>query len=360
MADLKAQYRALEPEIQAALRGVLEKGQFVLGENVSALEAEVAELCGAGYGVAVASGTDAITIALAALGVGPGDEVVTTPFTFVATTESVVLVGARPVYADIDPRTFNIDPEAVRRAITPRTKALLPVHLYGQCAQMDDILDAAQEHGLRVICDAAQAIGAQYRGRRIGELGDAVTLSFFPTKNLGAYGDGGMILTNDEAVAEKARSLRFHGMSSSNSYRYVGYCSRLDELQAAVLRVKLARLTDWNDARRRNAAVYTEALKGSAVVPPVEEPGNHHVYHQYTIRCPDRESAQAILKQAGVASAVYYLAPLHVQEAYSFLGYKPGDFPEAEKAAREVLSVPVHPELAPEQVQTVAKTLRSI
>ena len=359
MADLKTQYRGLEAEIQSALRGVLEKGRFVLGENVSALEAEVAELCGARHGVAVASGTDAITIALAAFGVGAGDEVVTTPFTFVATTESVVLVGARPVYADIEPATFNINPDAIEKAITPRTKALLPVHLYGQCARMDEILQMAEKRGLVVICDAAQAIGARYQGKRIGELGDAATLSFFPTKNLGAYGDGGMILTNDEAAARKAKSLRFHGMSSSNSYDSVGYCSRLDELQAAILRVKLGRLASWNEARRHNAAAYSEALADSAIIPPVEEPGNYHVYHQYTVRYPNRDAVRAALAEAGVDSVVYYPAPIHMQPAYSFLGCKEGDFPQAERASREVLSVPVHPELSAEQVQTVAEALRN-
>jgi dTDP-4-amino-4,6-dideoxygalactose transaminase len=338
----------------------LEGCQFILGENVFALEAEIAERCGAKYGIAVASGTDAITIALAAFGIGPGDEVVTTPFTFVATTESIVLVGARPVYADIDPATLNIDPAAIRRAITSKTKALLPVHLYGQCARMDEILKIAEEHGLLVICDAAQAIGASYQEKRIGQLGHAATLSFFPTKNLGAYGDGGMILTNDDEAAERARSLRFHGMSSSYAYSRVGFCSRLDELQAAVLRVKLSRLPGWNEARRRNAAIYNRALAGGPIIAPIEAPGNYHIYHQYTVRCPNREAARAALKEAGVDSAIYYPAPLHLQEAYSFLGYKQGDFPEAERASREVLSVPVHPELAPERVQTVAEALSAV
>jgi dTDP-4-amino-4,6-dideoxygalactose transaminase len=359
MANLKAQYTALEPEIQSALRDVFAKCQFILGENVTKLEAEVAEMCGAKHGIAVASGTDAITIALAAYGIGPGDEVVTTPFTFVATTESIVLVGARPVYADIDPDTFNIDPAAIRKAITPKTKALLPVHLYGQCADIDEILKIAEEHNLIVICDGAQAIGASYKGKQIGKLGHAVTLSFFPTKNLGGFGDGGMILTNSDEAAAKAKSLRFHGMSPTYSYAYdhIGFCSRLDEMQAAILRVKLSHLKAWNEARRANAVTYSNALAGSSVIAPVEKPDNYHIYHQYTMRCPNRQSIQTILKDAGVGSAVYYPAPLHTQGAYSFLGYKEGDFPEAERASREVLSVPVHPELTQEQVKTVVDAL---
>lgn len=357
MANLTAQYYALETEINAAMRDVLETGRFILGENVSTLEADVAALCGAKHGISVASGTDAITISLAALGIGPGDEVITTPFTFVATTEAIVMVGARPVYVDIDPVTYNISPEQVRKAITAKTKAILPVHLYGQCAEMDGILAIADEYGLIVVCDAAQAIGASYKGKEIGLLGDAATLSFFPTKNLGAFGDGGMILMNDDAAAEKAKSLRFHGMSSSYCYQHVGFCSRLDALQAAVLRVKLPKIVEWNNTRREHAAVYNQALQGNRITAPVEAAGNHHIYHQYTVRTPNREATQAALKEAGVDSAIYYPAPLHVQEAYAFLGYKEGDFPVSEQASKEVLSIPVHPELTPEQVRTVADAL---
>lgn len=360
MADLKAQYHALEAEIQSALHNVLDNGRFILGENVAALEREIAEFCGAKHGIAVASGTDAITIALAAFGIGPGDDVVTTPFTFGATTESILLVGARPVYVDIDPATYNIDTKAIRKAITPKTKAILPVHLYGQCANMDEIQAIADEHGLLVICDAAQAIGSTYKGKPIGQLSQAATLSFYPTKNLGAYGDGGMILINDDAAAEKARSLRMHGMAGAYTYKHVGYCSRLDELQAAVLRIKLPHLKNWNDTRRNNAALYNKALGAGSITAPVEEEGNYHIYHQYTMRCPDRQAVRESLKAAGVGSDVYYPSPLHIQEAYAFLGYKEGDFPEAEKASREALSIPVHPELTPEQVQTIAESLKKL
>lgn len=357
MADLRAQYRTLEPEIKAALHDVLDKCHFILGENVTTLETEVAEYCGAKYGISVASGTDALTISLAALGIGPGDEVITTPFTFVATNEAIALVGATPVYADIDPVTFNIDPASIKKVITSKTKAILPVHLYGQCANVDEIEKMAEEHGLNVVYDGAQAIGAAYRGRKVGEMGDATTLSFFPTKNLGGYGDGGMILTNNESVLENAKSLRFHGMSSSYTYKRIGFCSRLDEIQAAILRVKLSRLQSWNDARRSHAAMYNQALIGSSIIPPTEEPGNHHIYHQYTMRTTNRAAVQASLKESGVDSAIYYPSALHIQEAYSFLGYKEGDFEESERATREVLSVPVHPELTPEQVQIVAEAL---
>lgn len=358
MADLCAQYRSLQPEIDAAVQSVLEKGRFILGENVSLLEEETAALCGAKYGIGVNSGTDAIIIALAAAGVNPGDEVITTPFTFVATTEAVVIIGARPVYADIDPDTFNLDPAAVEKVITPKTKAILPVHLFGQCARMEELESIAQKYGLKIICDGAQAIGALRNSRKLGDMGDATTLSFFPTKNLGAYGDGGMILTNDDDIARRARSLRFHGQSSSYTYERVGFCSRLDELQAAILRVKLPHLSSWNEKRRRNAAVYSSILDGTAIKIPKVDDGNYHIYHQYTLRSPDRDRLKEILAAEGVSSAVYYPEPLHIQKAYDFLGYKIGDFPKSEQAAREVLSVPVYPELTEEQVSIVASALR--
>jgi len=358
MADLCAQYRSLQSEIDAAVHSVLEKGRFILGENVTLLEQETADLCGAKYGIGVNSGTDAIIIALAAAGIGHGDEVITTPFTFVATSEAIVIVGARPVYADIDPDTFNLDPAAVEKAITPKTKAILPVHLFGQCARIEELESIAQKHGLKIICDGAQAIGAARNGRKLGEMGDAATLSFFPTKNLGAYGDGGMILTNDEDIARRARSLRFHGQSSSYTYERVGFCSRLDELQAAILRVKLPHLIGWNEKRRKNASAYNSVLGGTPIKIPKIDEGNYHIYHQYTLRTPARDRLKEILAGEGVSSAVYYPEPLHIQKAYEFLGYKAGDFPASEQAAREVLSVPVYPELTEEQVSDVAVALK--
>ncbi len=359
MADLRAQYRSLEAEINAAVLDVLGKCSFILGETVTKLEEDIAALCGAKYGIAVNSGTDAITIALAAAGVGPGDEVITTPFTFVATTESICLVGAKPVYADIDPVTYNINTVAVEKAISPKTKAILPVHLYGQCANMDEIMEIAARHNLKVICDGAQAIGATYRGRPIGELGDACTLSFYPTKNLGGAGDGGMILTNSDELAEAARSLRDHGRSATYAYERIGFCSRLDGIQAAVLGVKLTKLKEWNESRRTHGHAYTAALEGSSITAPTELAGNYHVYHQYTIRTGNRDIVQSTLKNAGIGCAVYYPSPLHVQPAYAFLGYKEGDFPAAELASREVLSLPVHPELREEQVAEIVKALKT-
>ncbi|MDO8683003.1 MAG: DegT/DnrJ/EryC1/StrS family aminotransferase, partial [Armatimonadota bacterium] len=350
MANLRVQYAEIKDEVDSAVRGVIENGDFRPGESVIRLENDVAAMCGAKFGVAVHSGTDAILIALRAAGVRPGDEVVTTPFTFVATTEAIVLAGAVPVYADIDPDTFNIDPEDIERRITSKTTAILPVHLYGQCAEMDAIESIASRHGLKVIYDAAQAIGAAQNSRRIGETGNAATLSFFPTKNLGAYGDAGMILTNDEALCEKARLLRVHGMKpGSYYYEDVGYCSRLDELQAAVLLVKLKRLETWNEKRRQNAARYFEALSGTPIKAPTVREGRLHTFHQFTICHPRRDDLHDALWANGIGSAVYYPLSLHLQPAYRYLGYAEGDFPIAEKAAKEVLSIPVHPELTEDQ-----------
>jgi len=364
MANPKAQYVALREEIASAVQSVFDSCQFILGPNVSALEEEVSRTCGARFGIAVNSGTDAIVIALAAAGVGPGDEVVTTPFTFVATAEAVMIVGATPVFIDIDPGDFNLDPDLIEDKITSRTKAILPVHLYGQCAEIERIEEIARRHGLKLISDGAQAIGSKHKGKGIGAYGDAATLSFYPTKNLGGAGDGGMVLTNREDVAEKAKSMRFHGTDGSFAYQsfglaqYVGFCSRLDEIQAAVLRVKLKRLDQWNAARAANAAYYIDALEGLPLELPVAKPENHHAYHQFTVRFARRDELKAKLAERGVGAAVFYPSPLHLQRAYARLGYKPGDFPEAEKAASEVLSLPVFPELSPDDRETVAGAVR--
>jgi len=358
MANPKAQYEALRDEITWAVQWVFDSCQFILGPSVEALEEEVPSVCDARFGIAVNSGTDAIVIALAAAGIGSGDEVITTPFTFVATTEAIMIVGARPVYVDIDPSDFNLDPELIEQAITSRTKAILPVHLYGQCAEIERMQAIAQEHGLKLIADAAQAIGSKHKAKGMGAYGDAATLSFYPTKNLGGCGDGGMVLTNDAELAEKAKSLRFHGQDGSYSYQYVGFCSRLDEIQAAVLRVKLKRLDEWNGARAANAAYYLDALKDLPLKLPYAKPENLHTYHQFTVRSARRDELKAKLAERGVGSAVFYPSPLHVQKAYQSLGYKQGDFPEAEKAAQEVLSLPVFPELAATDRQTVAAAVR--
>jgi dTDP-4-amino-4,6-dideoxygalactose transaminase len=358
VANPKAQNLALKDEIAAAVQQVFESGQFILGPNVTALEQEVADFCEAGIGIAVNSGTDAIVVALAACGVGPGDEVITTPFTFVATTEAIMIVGAKPVYVDIEPSTFNLDPAKVEAAITLNTKAILPVHLYGQCAEVGRIGEIAAKHGLKVVYDGAQAIGSRSDGKGIGVYGDASTLSFYPTKNLGGCGDGGMVLTCDDEVARMSKSLRFHGMDGNYSYEHVGYCSRLDEIQAAVLRVKLKRIAEWNEARRKHAAYYIDALRDLPLSLPEAQTENYHIYHQFTLRFSKRDELKTKLAERGVGSAVFYPSPLHLQNAYLNLGYKQGDFPEAEKAASEVLSLPVFPELEQEQVETVASAIR--
>lgn len=366
MADIRAQYEIVGPDVRKKLDEVLSSCQFILGENVERLEEEVAALSGAKYGVSVASGTDAILISLLALGIGPGDEVITTPFTFVATAEAVALAGAKPVFVDIRSDTYNIDAELIPAAITERTKAILPVHLYGQCADVGEILEIAKKNDLRVVWDAAQAIGAKYKDTGIGEYADAVTLSFFPTKNLGGYGDGGMLLTNDEEIASNARSLRFHGTDNGYGFKAfakavrIGYCSRLDEIQAAILRAKLGYLAQWNERRRANAAYYCDRLTETGLRLPLEMPDCYHVYHQYTVRSAERDALQAGLKERGIGSAVYYPLPLHVNPAYYYLGYKSGDLPESESAAKEVLSIPVYPEMTEEQREMVADVVSEV
>jgi len=359
MADLRAQYQSIKGELDDAVCEVMETGRFILGENVENLEKEIARYSGAAYGIGVNSGTDAIGLALAAVGIGHGDEVITTPFTFVATSEVIALLGAKPVYVDIDPVTFNLDPNRIESKITDKTKAILPVHLYGQPADVERISEIARRHGLRVIYDGAQAIGAEAVGKPIGAYGDALTLSFFPTKNLGGAGDGGMVLTNDAEVAEKLRALRFHGSGGTYAYRYVGYCSRLDALQAAILRRKLPHLTAWTEARRTHAEEYRLLLADLPITLPDETAGSKHVYHQFTIRSAERDRLREYLKAAEIDTGVYYPGPLHVEEAYRYLGYRVGDFPEAERACREVLSIPIFPEMSDEQLAHVAGSIRS-
>lgn len=366
LADLRAQYRSLKDEIDAATVAVIESSCYVGGENVVRLEEEIARECGAAYGVAVASGTDALVLSLVACGIGPGDEVITTPFTFGATTEAIVLVGATPVYVDIDMCTYNMETAGagVESKITDRTRALLPVDLFGHMADRASLKDIAVRHNLRLVIDSAQSIGALQNGAPIAVDGDTTTLSFYPTKNLGAYGDGGMVLTNDEAIAALLRTLRDHGQSSYGYHERLGYCSRLDSLQAAILRVKLPHLSAWNEQRRRNAALYDGFLadlaldKHADVVLPGFERGNYHVYHQYTIRHPRRAELQAYLKENGVDTKVFYPLPAHLQQAYAYLGYHSGDLPHAEQVAQEVLSLPIHPELNVEQIEYVSHLIR--
>ena len=356
--DLKVQYASIQKEIDAAIKEVVASTQFVLGPAVRDLERRVAAYCGCEYGVGVASGTDALRLALTALGVGPGDEVITTPFTFIATANTISHCGARPVFVDIDPRTYNLDPIPVKEAITERTRAIVAVHLYGQPADMDPIMELARAHGLVVIEDAAQAIGAGYKGQRAGSMGNAGCLSFYPTKNLGAYGDGGMVVTNDAAVAEKIDTLRRQGSKKKYHAEVLGFNSRLDSLQAAILGVKLDHLDEWNEGRRGIARRYNELLAELPVTTPYESPKVHHVYHQYTIRAPERGALAAHLKERGVGTMIYYPVPLHLQRLYADQGSGRSGLAASETAGAEVLSLPIYPELTDGQLLEVARAVR--
>jgi dTDP-4-amino-4,6-dideoxygalactose transaminase len=360
LLDLTAQYHSIQSEIDEAIQHVLESGHFILGPNVSALEQEVAAYLGVKHGVGVASGTDALVIALRAIGIGPGDEVIIPAYTFFATAGAVLLVGATPVFVDIYTDTYCLNVEQATEHITPRTKAVIPVHLYGHPADMMPLLKLAREHNLKVIEDNAQAFGAEYQGRKTGSLGDMACLSFFPTKNLGAFGDGGMIVTNDDGLAAQVRMLRTHGWKKKYFPEMVGYNSRLDELQAAILRVKLPHISHWNDHRHEIAQQYNQHLTSLALTVPYEAPDTRHVYHLYTIRVSERERIQADLKSQGIASEVYYPQPPHLTTPCRFLGYQPGSFPEAERASRETLSLPLYPEMTQEQMGTVIEALEGL
>ncbi len=358
IVDLRAQYAAIAGEIRAALDDVLASQQFILGPQLTALEQDVARLCGRRFGIGVASGTDALLLALRACDIGRGEDVIVPAFSFIATAGAVSALGARPVFADIDPRTLNLDPAQIEAKITPKTRAVIAVHLYGLPAEMDRILEVAGRRGLRVIEDNAQAIGASYRGRKTGSLGELGCISFFPSKNLGAYGDAGMIVTDSEQLAARLRLLRNHGQAKKYVSEEQGWNSRLDEIQAAVLRVKLRHLERWNTARQGHAAEYTARLSRlPGVVTPTVPDGCMHVFHQYTIRTPQRDRVQQALADRGIASTVYYPVPLHLQPLYVGLGYKCGDLPVAERAADEVLSLPLYPELTSEQIERVADAL---
>ncbi len=360
--DLVTQYKSIKNEIDDAILDVLEKGHFIIGENVKKIEESIASFVGVKHAIGVASGTDALLISLMAIGIKPGDEVITTPFTFFATAGSIARLYAKPVFVDIDPKTYNIDPnkleEMLKKRYSSKMKAIIPVHLYGQCADMDPILELAKKYNLKVIEDAAQSLGATYKGKQSGSMGDFGTFSFFPTKNLGAYGDGGMIVTNDDELAEKARILRVHGAKPKYYHSVVGLNSRLDEIQAAVLNVKFKYLPKWIEQKRKVAEVYNklfvEGLSGR-VVTPYEAPYNYHTYHQYTIRvsADKRDNLRAYLKEQGIGTSVYYPLPLHLQKCFNYLGYKEGDFPESEKASKEVLSLPMYPEISNEKLKLV-------
>ena len=359
--DLRQQFEQIRNEVMDAVTSVMESQRFVLGPEVELLEKEISDYLGCRFAVACASGTDALILTLMAAGVGTGDEVITTPFTFVATASAIVRAGATPVFVDIDPVTYNIDAESVSRAITSRTRAIIPVHLFGLPAEMGPIMDVARQNGIAVIEDAAQAIGAVYQGRKTGTIGAMGCFSFFPSKNLGAAGDGGMITTNDPKHADRVRLLRVHGSRHKYQYEILGTNSRLDALQAAILRVKLRHLEDWTEQRRRNAENYRRLLAssvaGSHLTLPTEPKGTRHVYNQFTVRCTERNSLRDHLHGKGVPTEIYYPCPLHLQPAFAYLGYAEGSLPHAEAAAREVFSLPGYPELTADQQFMIVSAL---
>jgi len=361
LLDLRAQYERVGKEIKRAVEKVLQGGHYILGPNVQALEKEIAAYCGVGYAVGVASGTDALRLSLISIGIGRGDEVIVPPFTFVATTEVVTQLGAHPVFIDIEEKTFNIDAEKIEQAITGRTKAIIPVHLYGHAAHMEKIIYLAKKYNLKVIEDAAQALGAECMVSgtysKVGSLGDVGCLSFFPTKVLGGCGDGGMVLTNSEEIAEKIRILRAHGLEDNYSYRFPGYNSRLDEVQGAILRVKLRYLDEWIDVRRQKASLYNELFTRlcSLIKTPQEVSYARHSYGVYTIRSPRRDGLKEYLATREIGTKVYYPIPLHLQEVHKSLGYKKGNFPVAEETCRQVLSLPIYPELAEDKIELVVR-----
>jgi dTDP-4-amino-4,6-dideoxygalactose transaminase len=373
LLDLKAQYAEIRSEVLPVIESVCASQQFILGEHVRAFETEAAQYCAASAGVGVSSGTDALLLALMAFGIGAGDEVITSPFTFFATAGTIARTGARPVFCDIDPGNFNLSPaavesfierecrveagELVNRSTGGRIRALMPVHLYGQAADMDPLVRIARRHRLRIIEDAAQAIGTEYAGVRVGSIGDIGCFSFFPSKNLGAFGDAGLCTTNDAELAEHMRVLRVHGGKPKYFHALIGGNFRIDELQAAILRVKLRHLDTWTEARRRNAAYYSAAFEksglGARVVTPVLAGPGRHIFNQYVIRAERRDALRAALTDRGIGTEIYYPVPLHLQQCFAYLGYAPGDFPESERAAGETLALPIYPELSQPQLDQV-------
>lgn len=360
--DPTREHAEIADALEAAVLGVVRSGRYALGPEVERFEEEIATYVGVRHAVGVASGTDALLLALRALGIGPGDEVVTTPFSFFATAGAIVHAGARPVFADVRPDTFNLHPEAAAAAVTPRTAALLPVHLFGHMAEMRPLRELAERHGLALVEDAAQAIGARQAKRAAGSVGDAACFSFYPTKNLGGLGDGGLVATDDDEVAARVRRLRVHGRARDDyRHREVGYNSRLDALQAAALRVKLGRLEAWTERRREHARAYTRHLTGvDGLEPPVVRPGNRHVFHQYTVRCRERDVVRGRLEEARIGYGVFYPVPLHRQEALAELGYGEGALPEAERASREALSLPVFAGLTEGERERVLGVLEGV
>jgi len=364
LLDLRAQHQTIRDEVMAAITRVVDSQQFILGEEVRQFEEEVAAYCGTSFAIGCASGSDALFLALLALGIGPGDEVLTSPYSFFATAGEITRVGAVPVFVDIDEPTFNLDVRLIeeRLAAHPKIRAILPVHLFGGCADMDPICAIARAHGLPVIEDAAQSIGAEYKGRRAGSIGQLGCFSFYPTKNLGGYGDGGMLTTSDADLSSRLRALRVHGSTTRYVHEWVGVNSRLDALQAAVLRVKLRYLDEWSAGRQRNAEYYRTRLTDLSlpvVLPSTTYFQTRHIYNQFTMRCPDRDNLQMYLKQQSIGSEIYYPLPLHLQPCYADLGYKKGDFPVSERFAAEALSIPVQPELAGDDIEYICDTIQA-
>ena len=362
LLDIKEQNRSLRPEIEAALGRVLDSNAFILGPEVAELEKELAEYCGAGFGIGCASGSDALLLAMMALDVGPGAEVITTPYSFFATVSAVTRLGARPVFVDIEPDTYNLDVSQVAAKMTDRTRAVQPVHLYGQCADMDSLEQVCSEREIPVVEDAAQAVGAEDKGRRAGSMGQIGCFSFYPSKNLGGMGDGGLMTTNDTALAERLSALRVHGSKERYYHKWVGLNSRLDGFQAAVLRVKLPHLDNWSDARTANAeryrTLFSQAGLEEQVKLPAERTDCRHIYNQFVIRTAgDRDGLRQFLTENGVGTDIYYPVPLHLQECFEYLGYKAGDFPESERASRETLALPIYPELRPDQQEYVVEKI---
>lgn len=356
MVDLVGQYHSLRPEMDEAIQRVLDSGYFIMGPELKALEQEVAEYLGIKYGVGCASGTDALQVALMALDIGPGDEVITTPFTFVATVEVIALLGAEPVYVDIDPDTYIIDPEKIEEAVTDKTRAIIPVHLYGQTAPMQEITDIAEKYGLHVIEDTAQAIGARQNGQCAGTFGTTGCISFFPSKNLGAYGDAGMVVTNDQETAEKVRMITKHGSRVKYQHETLGVNSRLDALQAAILRVKLPHLDEWNRKRAEIAKRYKTEITPDQVTLPTTADGNTHIYHQFSIQVPDRDDFQDYLKEHDIPTAIHYPIPLHKQPAFENVGRNTG-VPVAEEASAHIISLPIYPEMPESDQSLVIQTI---
>lgn len=357
--DLKKQYKSIKKETDMAIQTILNSCSFILGTEVEKLEKRVAKYCNTKYAVGLNSGTDALLLSLMALNIGKGDEVITTPFTFIATVDVIALIGAKPVFVDIKPKTFNIDPEKIEKKITNKTKAIIPVHLFGQPAEMDKIMKIAKKYKLKVIEDCAQAIGAKYKNRIVGSIGHIGCLSFFPSKNLGAYGDGGMVITSNKQLAEKIKSLRIHGGHKKYVSKILGINSRLDAIQAAILNVKLKHLNSWTKIRGQKAEIYNHAFKNiKYITTPFVEENDRHAYHQYTIRAKRRNKLQVYLKQHSIPTIIYYPVPLHLQQVFKYLCYIKGDFPVAEKTTKEILSIPIYPELSTKKQNKIINTIK--